>query len=94
MTKLEKPVSRETAKTIKGRPIILTMAGLGSQNDALLGFRIKGKQHQVIARVSDLYVIASLWQANRERSARKSARQNGIKWKYARKNFIAENSIR
>lgn len=60
MTKLTKPVSRETAKQSSRRNIIITLAPAGSQAEALLGFRLKGKRTQYVCALSDVYRMAAL----------------------------------
>lgn len=93
MTKLDKPVSRESAKRISGRNVILTLAPCGSNAEARVGFRLKGKRIQYVCTVSALYTVAALWHGNAEAKAKREARKAGIKWRYARRRFIAENSI-
>lgn len=93
MTKLSKPVSRETAKTISGRAVILTIAPLGSQTDARIGVRLAGLRTQYVVSLSDLYRVSALWHGQREATARRAARRAGIPWRKAKKQFIAENSI-
>lgn len=92
-TKLLKPVSRESAKRISGREVILTLAPCGSQAEARIGFRLKGRRVQYVCTVSALYTVAALWFGNAEAKAKREARKAGIKWRFARKKFIAENSI-
>lgn len=92
-TKLIKPVSRETAKYIGKYPVILTMAPCGSQSEARLGLRLKGKRTMYVALLSDLYRIMALWHGQREAAARRAARKSGTPWRIARKHFIAENTI-
>lgn len=93
MTKLFKPVSRETAKSYGGLPLIITLAPLGGQDEARIGFRLKGRRTQYVCRVSDLYRIAALWHGQKEGAAKRQARKEGESWRFAKRKFIAENSI-
>jgi len=93
MTKLSRPVSRETNKRYAGRPVIVTLAPLGAQNEALIGLRLKGRRTQYICALSDLYRLAALWHGQKEAKARRRARQAGVRWRQARKEFLAANSI-
>jgi hypothetical protein len=93
MTKLEKPVTRQTARTQQGREIIITLAPAGSQNEALIGLRLKGKRTQYVVALSKLYIYAADWHAQKERRARKEARAANVPWKTAKKYFVKENSI-
>lgn len=92
-TKLLKPVQRETAKTYLSRPVIITLAPAGSQNEALIGLRLKGKRTQYVAALSDVYRMAALWHGQKEAAARRAARKNGVSWRVAKKQFTAANSI-
>lgn len=92
-TKLTKSVSRETAKMISGRAVILTIAPLGSQSEARIGVRLAGLRTQYVVSLSDLYRVAALWHGQREAAARRAARRAGIPWRTAKKQFVAENSI-
>lgn len=93
MTSLTKPVSRETAKTIGGRAIILTIAPSGSQSEALIGLRLKGRRTQYVVALSDVYRMAALWHGQKEAKAKKEARRNGIRWATAKKDFLRGNTI-
>jgi hypothetical protein len=93
MTKLLSPVTRETAKSIGSRPIILTIAPAGSQSEALIGLRLKGKRTQYVCALSDVYRVAALWHGQKESAARKAARKSGTPWKIAKRAFVASNSI-
>jgi len=93
MTKLTKPLERETGKTYGSRAVIVTLAPSGSQNEALIGFRLKGKRTQYVCAVSDVYRMAALWHGQKEASAKRVARKNGLSWKVAKKQFTAANSI-
>lgn len=93
MTKLSKPVSRETAKTISGRAVILTIAPLGGQSEARISVRLAGLRTQYVVSLSDLYRVSALWHSQREGAARRAARRAGIPWRKAKKQFVAENSI-
>lgn len=92
-TQLTKPVSRETAKIVNGRNVILTIAPSGSQSEALIGLRLKGKRTQYVAALSDVYRMAAIWYGQKEAAARRAARKSGVTWKYAKKQFTKENSI-
>lgn len=92
-TELTKPVSRETAKVVSGRNVIVTIAPCGSQSEARIGLRLKGKRTQYVCALSDLYRMAALWHGQKESAARKAARKNGIRWATAKKLFLQENSI-
>lgn len=93
MTRLSKPISRETLNTCRLRPVIVTIAPLGGQNEARIGFRLKGERVQYVASVSALYRVVALWHGQKEAAAKRVARKNGIPWRLARKQFIRENSI-
>lgn len=92
-TKLSKPVSRETAKQIQGRNIIVSIAPCGSQSEARIGMRLKGKRAQYVGAVSSLYQVLALWHGQKLARAKKEARKSGISWHTAKKQFIADNSI-
>lgn len=92
-TKLTKPVTRETAKLVARKPVILTIAPCGSQDEARIGVRLKGQRTQYVATLSGIYNLLALWHGNKEKTARREARKNGIPWRIARRRFIAENSI-
>lgn len=93
MTKLSKAVSRITEKRIGSRNVIVTLAPAGSQSEALVGLRLKGKRTQYVCALSDIYRMAALWHGQKEASARRTARKNGVPWKQARKQFLAGNTI-
>jgi hypothetical protein len=93
MTRLTKPVSRKTAKTISNRPVIITIAPAGAQNEALIGLRLSGKRTQYVCALSDVYRLAALWHGQKEAAAKKAARKAGIAWRTAKKQFIAQNTI-
>lgn len=93
MTKLLKSISRETNKQIGSRPVIVMLAPSGSQNEALIGLRLKGKRTQYVCALSDVYRMAALWHGNKEALAKRQARKQGIPWKSAKKQFTAQNSI-
>ena len=93
MTKLTKPVSRETAKCYGLRPVIVTIAPVGSQSEALIGLRLKGTRTQYICALSDVYRIAALWHGNKEAAAKRKARKEGVAWARAKKVFVRQNSI-
>lgn len=93
MTKLLSKVTRETAKFYGSRPVIITIAPAGSQSEALIGLRLKGKRTQYVCALSDVYRMAALWYAQKEGTAKRQARKLGIPWKRAKKDFLAANSI-
>lgn len=93
MTKLLKPVSRETARQSSRRNIIVTLAPAGSQPEALVGFRLKGTRTQYVCALSSLFQVAALWHGQKEAKAKREARKAGIPWKRAKKQFQKENSI-
>lgn len=92
-TKLTKPVSRETDKTYNSRNVIVTLAPAGSQSEALIGLRLKGKRTQYVVALSDVYRNAALNHGLKEARAKKAARKFGIPWRTAKKQFIAENTL-
>jgi hypothetical protein len=92
-TKLNKPVARETNKTYSNRPVIITLSPAGSQDEALIGLRLKGTRTQYVVALSDLYRCAALWHSQKEQAAKREARKSGVSWRVARKAFIVKNSI-
>ena len=84
MTKLTKPVSRETTRSVGTRPIILTVAPSGSQNETLIGLRLKGRRTQYVVALSDLYRMAALWHGQKEAAAKRQARKDGVSWRAER----------
>mgnify|MGYP001593997850 CR=1 FL=1 len=93
MTTLSKPVHRLTRKLDRNKPIIVTLAPCGSQDEALIGLRRKGERTQYVGTVSDVYRGAALTHGNKERIAKAKARKEGVAWRKARKGFIKSNSI-
>lgn len=93
LTLLIKPVSRVTAKVIRSRPVILTIAPCGSQSEARIGVRLKGERTQYVVNLSDLYRVAALWHGQKEAAAKREARRAGIPWRRARVAFMKLNSI-
>lgn len=93
MTKLSKPVSRETAKIVGKLPVVVTIAPCGSQSEARVGFRLKGRRTQYVALVSDLYRVCAMWHGQREATAKRAARKACIPWARARLAFNKANSI-
>ncbi len=93
MTKLTKAIARETNKSIGSRNVIVTLAPSGSQSEALIGLRLKGKRTQYVCALSDIYRMAALWHGQKEAAAKRAARKNGVSWKTAKKQFTAANSI-
>lgn len=93
MTPLTKPISRETRKRYGKRTVIVTLAPAGSQEEALIGLRLKGKRTQYVCALSDVYRIAALWHGQREAQAKREARKQGIPWRRAKREFLTKNSI-
>jgi len=93
MTSLTKAVVRETGYKYGTRPIVVTIAPAGSQNEALIGFHRKGERTQYVCAISTLYRLAALWHGQKEAAARRAARKAGTPWRSARKQFLKENSI-
>lgn len=87
MTLLSKPVARVTAKKVGTRPVIVTLAPAGSQSEALIGLRLKGKRTQYVVALSDLYRIAAISYGQKEAKAKREARRNGVPWRVARREF-------
>lgn len=92
-TKLTKPISRETARIVGRRAVIVTLAPCGSHDEALVGLRLKGTRIQYVVRLSDIYRMAALWHGQREQRAKREARRNGVSWRIAKKQFMAQNTI-
>lgn len=92
-TKLTKPVSRETNKSIQSRNIIVTIAPAGNQSEALIGLRLKGRRTQYVVALSDIYRSAALWHGQKLARAKKDARKSGVSWRVAKKSFERQNSI-
>lgn len=93
MSKLNKAVIRETARHYNGRPVIVTLAPAGSQNEALIGLRLKGTRTQYVVALSDIYRVAAMWHGQKEAAARRAAKREGVSWRLAKKTFNAQNSI-
>ena len=93
MTPLSKPVHRLTRKKDRNKPVIVTLAPCGSQDEALIGLRRKGDRTQYVVTLSDVYRWAALTHGNKERIAKAAARKNGVPWRRARRDFVAANSI-
>lgn len=93
MTRLTKPVSRLTAKESKGRPIVITIAPLQNERDALIGLRLRGTRQEYVIPVSAIWVYAAMRHGQREQAARKAARKDGVPWRRARVKFLRDNSI-
>ena len=93
MTPLSKPVHRLPRKKDRNKPVIVTLAPCGSQDEALIGLRRKGERTQYVVTLSDVYRWAALTHGNKERIAKAAARKNGVPWRRARRDFVAANSI-
>jgi hypothetical protein len=92
MTKLTKPVERETANTYRSRSVVVTLAPAGD-GETLIGLRLKGERTQYVCALSDIYRMAALWHGNKEAAAKRAARKSGTPWRQARKEFLASSSI-
>lgn len=93
MTKLTSNVTRETARTYNRRPVIITLAPAGSQNEALIGLRLKGERTQYVVALSDIYRLAALWHGQKEAVAKRAARKQGIPWRLAKRDFQKSNNL-
>ena len=93
MTALTKPVSRETNRRVGKRPVIITIAPRGQENEALIGLRLKGQRLQYVITLSDVYRLAAMWHGQKEKAARLAARRNGVPWRTAKRQFDAVNRI-
>lgn len=93
MTKLTKAVTRETTKLVRGLPVVMTIAPVGTDNETLISLRLKGKRTRYVCALSDIYRMAALWHGQKEQRARREARKNGVSWKKAKKHFDAENRV-
>ena len=92
-TKLTKAVRRETTKNVGGRPVIITIAPAGSQNETLVSLRLLGKRTQYVIALSDIYRIAAVNHGLKEARAKREACRSGIPWRVARRKFISDNTI-
>jgi hypothetical protein len=88
MTKLTKPVTRETGKTYGSRHVVITIAPTRDQGEALIGLRLKGRRVQYVCTLSDIYRMAALWHGQKESAAKRAARKAGVPWKRAKKQFL------
>jgi hypothetical protein len=93
MTKLSKKISRETNRRVGKRTVIVTLAPAGSENEALIGLRLKGTRTTYVCALSDVYRTAALNHGQKEAKAKREARRNGIPWKQAKKHFTAANAL-
>lgn len=93
MTKLTSAIHRETAKCYSNRPVIVTLAPAGSQSEALIGLRLKGKRTMYILALSDCYRIAAMNYGLKMKRAKSEARKSGEPWRKAKKKFDAQNRI-
>jgi len=89
MTKLTKPISRETARTVQGRPVIITIIPAGSQAEALIQLRLKGARTRYTCALSDVYRMAALWHGQKLAKAKRDARKAGIPWRTAKRVALA-----
>ncbi len=93
MTKLSKKISRETNRRVGKRAVIVTLAPAGSENEALIGLRLKGTRTTYVCALSDVYRMAAFNHGHKEAKARREARKNGVPWKQAKKYFAAANTL-
>jgi len=93
MTKLTKPVRRETRKEYNGLAVMVTLVPAGDQKEVLIGLRLKGRRIQYVCTLSDVYRMAALWYGQKEAAARRAARQQGVPWKTARREFMKGYSL-
>ena len=93
MTTLTKAISRQTGKIISGRAVIVTVAPCGSQSEARIGVRLKGKRTQYVCALSDIYRMAALWHGQKVAEAKKQARKHGVAWRIAKREFDKQNKI-
>lgn len=93
MTKLTKPVSRESAKIIGKLPVVITIAPCGSQSEARIGLRLKGRRTAYTATVSDLYRVLAIWHGQKLSMAKKQARKEGVAWRIAKRQFDLQNKV-
>lgn len=93
MTKLTKPVERETNRRYGSRNVIVTLAPAGADNDALIGLRLKGTRTQYVCALSDVYRLAAMWHGQKEAAAKRQARRQGVSWRTARREFLRANTI-
>lgn len=93
MTTLTKAISRQTGKIISGRAVIVTIAPCGSQSEARIAVRLKGKRTQYVCALSDIYRMAALWHGQKLAEAKKQARKHGVAWRIAKKQFDNANRI-
>jgi len=93
MTKLSKKISRETNRFVGKHPVIVTLAPAGSENEALIGLRLKGRRTTYVCALSDVFRMAALNYGLKMKKAKREARKNGISWCIAKKVFDAQNKI-
>ena len=92
-TLLTKPVSRETAKVVNRRAVIITIAPASNTSEALIGLRLKGTRTEYVCALSDIYRMAALWHGQKLANAKRAARKSGTPWKRAKKQFDNINRI-
>jgi hypothetical protein len=92
-TRLTSAVTRVTSKFVRSRPIVVTLAPAGSQDEALIGLRLLGTRTTYVVPLSDVYRNAALQHGLKEAKARRDARKAGIPWRRAKKDFDRANSI-
>jgi hypothetical protein len=93
VTPLLKPISRETAKVVSRRPVIVTLAPCGSESEALIGFRLKGTRCTYLLALSDAYRMAAMVHGRKVALAKKEARRNGVPWRRAKRAFDQANRL-
>lgn len=89
MTRLEKEISRQTQKEVRGKPIVITLIPGTDKREPMIALRLKGERLEYRGTLSDLYRVLALWHGNAERNARREAKKNGVPWRTARKQFLA-----
>lgn len=93
MTNLNKPVRRSTATEYQHRPIIVTLVPCRASGETLIGLRLKGRRTQFVVALSRLYIEMARWHGDKEKAAKREARQQGIKWKFAKRQFNRANQL-
>lgn len=93
MTTLKTKVVRQTNKVIGRRNVIITIAPGTSTREDMIGLRLKGTREIYTACLSDLYRTLAFWHGNKLRIAKSKARKDGVKWKYAKRQFDNLNRL-
>ena len=87
MTRLKKKIERVTAYRSYGKPVVVSLAPLGSQTDARIAVRLLGERTQYTGLVSDLYRVLALWHGPKIAKAKAQARRDGVPWRIAKQAF-------